>query len=265
MFDKAALTYDNDFTNTNIGKLLRNRVWNYLETIIKPGTKLNIFELNCGTGVDAIWLAQQGHNVMATDLSNEMIKITQAKIEKLGLTENVKTMVCDITALDKCGIYNKFDLVFSNFGGLNCLNQNELSLLSTQLFRLLKPNGRFVAVVMPRFCTWESLYFISKFDTQKIFRRNTQNSLQVNVDGENVETWYYSPSDFKQIFQKHFSRLTTKPIGFAIPPSYMENRVGQNKNIMDVLNFSENIFGSITSLSAVSDHFLVDLQKKKAL
>ena len=82
MFDKAALTYDNDFTHTNIGKLLRKRVWNYLETIIEPGSKLDILELNCGTGVDAIWLGQNGHNVMATDLSSEMIKIAQKKIEK---------------------------------------------------------------------------------------------------------------------------------------------------------------------------------------
>ena len=39
-------------------------------------------------------------------------------------------MVCDIKSLDKCDIHGKFDLVFSNFGGLNCLNQNELNKLS---------------------------------------------------------------------------------------------------------------------------------------
>lgn len=262
MFENAALTYDQDFTFSNIGKLLRKRVWNYLDTIIEPGSQLNILELNCGTGEDAIRFAQQDHSVFATDLSKEMVSITSEKVKNKKLQDKVEPFVCDSTDLASCNFPKKFDLVFSNFGGLNCLNQKELEKLSADLSQLLKPKGRFVAVVMPRFCIWESLYFISKFDTPKIFRRNTRNSLQVNVGDEMVETWYYSPSSFYHIFQNHFQKLATKPVGFAIPPSYMETRIGKNKKLMDILNRSEDVFGSITSLSAVSDHFLMDLGRR---
>lgn len=263
MFEKAALTYDQDFTFSNIGKLQRKHVWNYLDTILEPGSKLNILELNCGTGEDAIRFAQKGHKVYATDLSNEMVKITAEKAHKHNLQEFVKTEVCDVKDLGSCNFPNRFDLVFSNFGGLNCLNQLELKKLSKDLSQLINPQGRFIAVVMPRFCLWESMYFISKFDSQKIFRRNTPNSLQVNVGQEQVETWYYSPSTFKRIFQNQFNRLAVKPIGIAIPPSYMETRIGKNQKLMEVLQISENVLGSITSLSGVSDHFLMDLERKE--
>ncbi len=87
MFENAALTYDQDFTFSNIGKLLRKRVWDYMDTIIEPGSQLNILELNCGTGEDAIRFAKHGHRVIATDLSKEMVSIT---------SEKVKTKICKI-------------------------------------------------------------------------------------------------------------------------------------------------------------------------
>lgn len=262
MFDQAALTYDQDFTHSNIGILLRNHVWSYLDKVIETKTPLNILELNCGTGEDALRFAQHGHNVIATDQSEEMVRITREKIKKKNLLDKVQSFVCDLKEIKNCKFESKFDLVFSNFGGLNCLNHIELEKLSNDLFQLLKPNGRFIAIVMPRFCVWESLYFLLKFDTQKAFRRNTPNSLQVKVGAEMVETWYYSPSDFKRIFEGLFIKLASKPMGIALPPSYMESSIGQKSKWMDFLNQTENILGSITSLAAVSDHFLMDLQRR---
>lgn len=263
MFENAALTYDQDFTFSNIGKLLRQHVWNYLDLVIKPGSELNILELNCGTGEDAIQFAKKGHKVVAIDLSTEMVNITRKKINEYNVHDSVNVLVGDSRKLEACNFLSNFDLVFSNFGGLNCLNKTELKKLSGDIFQLLKPNGRFVSVVMPKFCVWESLYFLSKFDTQKVFRRNTRGSLKVNVADEDVETWYYSPKHFSQIFQDHFSKITTRPIGFTLPPSYMEERVGKSKNVMSFLNHSEKAFGAVELLAGVSDHFLMDLQKKK--
>ncbi len=142
MFEKAALTYDQDFTFSNIGKLLRKRVWDYLDTIIEPGSKLNILELNCGTGEDAIHFAQKGHNVYATDVSREMVNITLEKVVHHNFQDRVKADVCDAKAIDSYNFPGKFDMVFSNFGGLNCLNYNELIKLSVDIAQLLKPHGR---------------------------------------------------------------------------------------------------------------------------
>lgn len=263
MFDNAASTYDKDFTHSKIGMALRNSVRNYLDKVLKYSPSLKILELNCGTGEDAVWFAQRGHKVIATDLSDEMAKLTSEKVRKLGLERMVDVFTCDARSIDQCDFLSDFDLVFSNFGGLNCLNSTELEKLSADLCNLLNPNGRFIAVVMPKYCMWESFYFLTKFDFNKMFRRNREDSLQVRVGDSYVETWYHSPAQFSRLFQMFFRKLTVKPIGIAIPPSYMEKSIGEKSNLMTPLNNIEDLFGSISSLSAVSDHFLIDMVKRK--
>ncbi len=67
-----------------------------------------------------------------------------------------------------------FDLVFSNFGGLNCLSLQQLSALAPHIDTALKPGGYFVAVVMGRFCWWETLYFLLKGKWASAFRRSKE-------------------------------------------------------------------------------------------
>ena len=201
MFDDAASTYDQDFTHSNIGKALRDSVWKYLDKVLENSSPLKILELNCGTGEDAIRFAKKGHKVFATDLSAEMAKRTSEKIRELELQQMVDVYTSDARAIDQYDFPSGFDLVFSNFGGLNCLNGKDLEKLSVDLCNLLKPNGRFIAVVMPKYCMWESFYFVTKFDFNQMFRRNSETSLQVKVGDVFVETWYYSPSQFYRFFQ----------------------------------------------------------------
>jgi ubiquinone/menaquinone biosynthesis C-methylase UbiE len=78
-FDIASINYDNTFTFSNIGKAQRNRVFKYLNPLIKKRKKLSILELNCGTGTDAITFGNLGHNVIATDISQEMINTAALK------------------------------------------------------------------------------------------------------------------------------------------------------------------------------------------
>jgi len=263
MFDKAALTYDQEFTHSNIGKALRDNVWKYLDQVLENNSPLKILELNCGTGEDAIWFARKGHQVFATDLSEEMAKLTSGKVQHKELQQLVDVFTCDARAISECDLPSDFDLVFSNFGGLNCLNNLELNKLSEDICNLLKPNGRFIAVVMPRYCMWESFYFLTKFDFKKMFRRNTINSLQVKVGDIDVDTWYYSPAQFYHLFQIYFRKLLVKPVGIAIPPSYMEKTIGENPNLMNPLYQLESFLGGIASLSAISDHFLIDMVKRE--
>src|SRR5687767_5195726 len=78
-FSGAAGKYDEQFTNTSIGRLQRNRVWNYLNKNISPTDHPRVLELNCGTGEDAKWLASTGFRVVATDLSAQMIQAAKQK------------------------------------------------------------------------------------------------------------------------------------------------------------------------------------------
>ncbi len=80
-FDKIALTYDELFTNTAIGKLQRNIVRKYLDETLPTNQRISILELNCGTGEDAVYFAKKGFDVLATDVSDDMLKLTNNERE----------------------------------------------------------------------------------------------------------------------------------------------------------------------------------------
>ncbi|KYG79440.1 hypothetical protein AWW67_13810 [Roseivirga seohaensis] len=260
-FDTASGTYDQDFTDTLIGRLQRGLVWKYLdETISNRGT-LNILEMNCGTGEDALHLAEKGHRVTATDISSEMLTHAQKKVSEVNVKHKIVFNKLDITQLNDFECVNQFDLVFSNFGGVNCVNGKEIGEFGRNLKRLLKPNGTLIMVVMPNMCLWESFYFFTKLKFRQVFRR-MRLSVLADVSGVQVQTWYYSPKKITEIFKYEFSKIRVKPIGFFVPPSYMETFVKRNKKFFCVISYLENRFSKFAWQGRMSDHYYIELQVK---
>lgn len=257
-FNKAAAFYDVDFSFTKIGHAQRNLVYAELQKIVSPGN-LNILEINCGTGIDALFMAKFGNRVLATDIAEEMISTAQ----KNALNENLEFKVLDITQIKNTKFNQPFDFIFSNFGGLNCLNPNELTDFLAEIKSLLKPNGQFMAVVMPTFCLFESLYFLAKLSPKKAFRRLSKIPSLANVSGTVVKTWYYNPSFFVKKMASNFVAAKLKPIGFFIPPSYLEPLAQKFPKSFDFLSKMEQKIASIQSLSYLSDHFLISFRKAK--
>ncbi len=89
-FDTIAEEYDTSFTNSIIGNAQREIVWSYLEKTLPKNKNLNILELNCGTGEDALWFAKKGHKVLATDISEKMLEITNDKLNQSNLRSSVQ-------------------------------------------------------------------------------------------------------------------------------------------------------------------------------
>ena len=114
-FDDLARDYDVDFTDSAIGKMQRDRVWHVLCHRILSAEKSKILEVNCGTGVDAIWLANQGHEVLATDISGEMIQRAASKVHP----KNLKFLQAGFGEIKGLAAPESTDLIFSDFGGLN--------------------------------------------------------------------------------------------------------------------------------------------------
>jgi hypothetical protein len=72
-FDATARGYDFEFTETQVGRMQRAVTHRYLQELIASAKPQTALELNCGTGEDALWLANQGLLVTATDLSAEKV------------------------------------------------------------------------------------------------------------------------------------------------------------------------------------------------
>jgi len=256
-FDTIAEEYDKSFTQSIIGKAQRKIVWSYLEKTLDKNKNLNILELNCGTGEDAIWFAKKGHKVLASDISEKMIEITEDKLSNAGLLLTSRTIQIDINKIDSSGIKEKFDLVFSNFGGMNCISFNEMEKLPSEIKKLLKPEGQFIMVVMPSFCLWEIFYFLLKLNFRKAFRRLSKKGTIAKLNGTELKTFYFSPTEMKNIFKENFEVLPTKPIGFFIPPSYLGNFFSSKEKMFDTFQKLEQAVKDFSFLSNFSDHFLI--------
>ena len=197
-FDLAATVYDSSFTHTPIGKLQRNRVYKFLIPFLNITRPLNILELNCGTGEDALFMAEKGHKILATDLSPQML--TQAKSKTHGHL-NIRLQPLDINDLDKQVFQEKLDLIFSNFGGLNCISPLQFENFLRTAADKLVPGGHIIAVIMPKKCLWERFYYLFKGKRKMAYRRSSARGLEVSVEGKSVKTWYYNPKRNKTVCQ----------------------------------------------------------------
>jgi ubiquinone/menaquinone biosynthesis C-methylase UbiE len=260
-FNQMATDYDDVFTNSKIGQLQREKVWGYLNKNIRFGDNFRVLELNCGTGEDASIFAQKGCRVTATDISSEMLNISRAKAEKLGVSAAIEFKTLDINNIEEYLFENKYDLVFSNFGGLNCVSEKSIRLLKSTLTSILKPDGRFIAVVMPTKCMMETIYFLLRFEVGKAFRRGKKQVEWKNNQGEVSMIHYYSPNEFRDSFKEVFEMKTLLPIGLWIPPSYTEQFFNRHGSILGALKSMEYV-SKFSFLSSISDHYLIDFKLK---
>lgn len=259
-FDSAAVSYDTDFTFTPTGLFQRERVYHFLTKYLIADSSAKILEINCGTGEDALWLAGKNYSVTATDASFKMIERANKKSQKNNF-DNLKFKVCAFETLTSQYQKENFDLIFSNFGGLNCVNENDLKKLAVDFSTLLKPNGKFIAVIMGRNCIWEILYFLLKLKFKSAFRRWSKKGVMANVGASVQETFYYSPTEIKNIFNKHFDTLSANPIGFALPPTYLDSFFGNKKKLLKFLQRIERIF-PFAFLSNLADHYFIAFERK---
>lgn len=253
-FDQAAITYDDTFTYSEIGKLQRQRVYHWLDKSNFPGKAKTLFELNCGTGHDAEQFHKKGLQIIATDGSPEMIRYAKANRD-----QHIEFAVLDFNDVNSNTING--EVIFSNFGGLNCLNQTDLESLLNRITAAQKSGEQLALVIMPRYCFMEGLYFFSRFRWGKLFRRNTSEGIAVNVDGKDVMTFYHSPRQVKKMLpQYHIKQI--KPVAICLPPSYMESFFKSRPRLLSFLNKLEGTLGSFSFLAGWSDHYILVAEKK---
>lgn len=254
-FDKAAPNYDESFTQTEIGKMQRNSVYKQLTKQVV--SVKNILEINCGTGEDAIWLATQNFNVTATDISPKMIEVAKSKAN----FDTLNFIISDIKTIQSSIGGQNFDLIFSNFGGLNCLSESELEKFFRDANSILFQKGKLVLVIMPKSTLWEQAYFLAKAQFSKVFRRKKEFIL-ADVAGEKVPTYYYNPKDIVNLAKNDFELVHQKPIGFFVPPSYLEPIFKNKKGLLRFLNVLEKAISNWSFLSKYADHYIITLQKR---
>jgi SAM-dependent methyltransferase len=256
-FNSYAAEYDQHFTQSPIGRMQRERVYRHLLPLLNKETKL--LEINCGTGEDALFLSPKVAHILATDISTEMIKEAKRKKGKTNIM-NVDFAAIDARTLHK-NLDSCFDLLFSDFGGLNCLSSEELKLFSENISSFIHTQGKLVLVIMGKKCLWENFLFLKQKD-KRLYRRNTDSGVPTNINNSTFNTYYYSPRQIEFLFADSFIAKKIRPIGFFVPPSYLNPYFLNKKWALRLLISLEKLVGSFSFLSNYSDHYLIVLEKK---
>jgi SAM-dependent methyltransferase len=211
-FDAVAADYDATFTKTHLARLLRLRVWQHLDRAFTPGQR--VLELGCGTGEDAVWLASRGVAVHATDASEGMLGVAQRKAAGVPLVTFERQ---DASALS---VSDQFDGAFANFGVLNCVA--DLHGLGSRLGVSLRPGSRFVAVVMPPFCLWETVWYALHGDLRRATRRWHSHSIALIGDAP-LPVHYPSAAKLAKQLEPGFAVRHVEGLGTLLPPSYLSH------------------------------------------
>lgn len=265
VFDAVADTYDERFTHTVLGRWLRTSVREHLSEYFTASDL--VLELGCGTGEDALWLAQQGFSVHATDVSRAMLEETRRKANSQGVSDNMAVSRLDLEEIDGTspppppsvvGIdrtIDAYDGVLANFGVLNCLDGWRD--LSEGLAHVVRPGGIVIAVVMGPFCPWEWGWFLSHGKPRKAFRRlRGRQSASIGADTQ-LEVRYPSPGTMKRSFAPQFVHRSTAGIGVLLPPSYGKNLVERRRQWFATVVPWDRRFGRTFPGTWLNDHYLM--------
>lgn len=254
-FGHIAKDYDELFTNSKIGKFQRQLVYNALIDEGMLNTSKSVFEFNCGTGYDAQFFHDHGMKVIATDASKDMVAYAQSSRND---AIHFKTLKFE----DIENEYIISDVVFSNFGGLNCIDFDELKSFLDSLSKLQHKGQISALVIMPSFCFMESLYYFFKLDFKNIFRRSKKEGVFANVDRQLVKTYYYSPGTLKQLLDSNYHIKLIRPVGLFVPPSYMEPFIQKRAWLFNMLRFFDNLMNRLSKLAFVADHYIIIAERK---
>lgn len=261
-FDAAATSYDADFTDTPLGRLLRAAVWARLDRLFAP--RSHILELNCGTGEDALWLARRGHTVVATDASPAMLAAAQAKAARAGVGGRVALALLDLARVSERAIDGApFDGVLSNFGGLNCLS--DWRPLAAALAQWVRPGGRLALVLMGPWCLWEIVWYLGHGQPRTALRRLRRGGVAAHAGrGQSVHICYPSSQRLAADFAPWFRPLATVGIGALLPPSYLGHLVDRWPRLFAALARAEARIAAHPPARWVNDHYLLELERGRA-
>jgi ubiquinone/menaquinone biosynthesis C-methylase UbiE len=253
VFDAFAAGYDGNFARTGPGRLLRESVWQRLAPHVRPGSRA--LDLGCGTGEDALWLAANGCAVTAVDASPAMLDTAWRKAIDGGMGDRIETRLFDLNAPHE--IEGSFDLILSNFGALNCVV--DLAPLSEMLRSIVAPGGLVAAVVMGRFCAFETLWYGARVK-RTAWRRWTGRS-SATIGGKRIPIRYWQPGDLRRALGPAFRIEAIHPIGSFLPPSDLFPLLERRPRLFATLARWESRVSSSARAAYFADHHLTLLRR----
>jgi ubiquinone/menaquinone biosynthesis C-methylase UbiE len=257
-FDSVAADYDGPRGNNTLIQDMRSEMWRTLDTTFPSGSRL--MDLGCGTGLDAVRMAQGGHYVTATDWSPGMVKRTYERAEHAQVADRVEALNVGAHELSRLDSAGRFDGAYSNLGALNCVP--DLSEMSAQCARLLKPRGALVFSVIGRFCPWEIGYYALQRNWARVRVRFAPAMVPVGMNKRVIWTRYYTPREFYRAFERQFALEHFRGLCVLAPPPYLTGIKERHSRLYERLWGLDRRAAGWPVLRNMGDHFMIVMRKR---
>ncbi len=259
-FDAAARDYDRLVAQNVLDVWLREETVTLLRRTFRPGQR--VLELGCGTGLETIPLAETGVEVVAVDISGEMLRHLEDKTIRMGLTSRVHTRKVPASGLqvivEEFGPAS-FDGSFSDFGALNLDPAGPA--VSAPLSQLVRPGGEVVLGIWNRVCLMELvLYSIGLRPSRALARLRTPVPPGLSRFGLPVTA--YSPRSFLSAFAPTFELESLLALPVLLPPYDFLAHVPVPDTILPLLRVADRFVGGRFPFNRLGDHFLARLRRK---
>jgi ubiquinone/menaquinone biosynthesis C-methylase UbiE len=233
---------------------MREKVYARIAATVPPDSHL--LELNAGTGLDASTLAQRGYRVHATDLAPGMVLQIEDKIKRYNLQGRLTTEQISFTLLDQLTNKGPFDAVYSNFGGLNCID--DLTQVTRHLPHILKPNGVAIWVIMPPICLWELARIPQDF--RMATRRLSGQDRRSSVEGIEFVTTYFTPRQVRRSFGADFRFVSLEGLSILTPPADNKSFSVRFPRLYSALATLDDLASHLPLLNQCGDFFILTMR-----
>ena len=261
-YDRITDTYDGVEAANWVGRRLRARMQHALFRTFRAGDR--VLEIGCGTGIEALALAERGVRVVATDLSEDMVALVRRKAAAQG-TDRVSTHAMAAGDIGKLlPVYGDgaFDGAYSHGGVLNM--DPRIEDVASALARLVRPGGRFLATVVNQTSLFESLFYPLVLRPRKGYRRLGRD-VPIPITRHEafrkyvVPTRFYSPRRFLRVFDGAFTLRRLEGLQILLPPWNLSDWIDRLDPLARAVESVENRIADRAPFNSWGSVFLAEL------
>lgn len=257
-FDSVASDYDGPRGNNDLIQDMRGEMWRWLDATFATDSRL--IDLGCGTGLDAVRMAQRGHRVTATDWSRQMVQRTRERAQQERLSDRVEALEIGAHEMHWLAGPGSYDGAYSDLGPLNCVP--DLADVSRECARLVKPGGALVFTVIGRICPWEIAHYLRRGRWARAMLRFARSVVPVSMNNHTIWTRYYGPREFYRAFEQHFTLEHYRGLCVFAPPPYLTwVRDGHMKWHKRLWSLDRRVSGW-PLIRGMGDHFLMVMKRR---
>ena len=221
------------------------------------GKNLNILDCAAGTGIYAFHLAEQGHQVTATDITPRHIDIINTALQEKDY--HMTTAVLDATDMI-CFADESFDVVLNMGPFYHLIDEEQRRKCISESLRILKKGGLLFTAYIPRYYVFQ---YIAMSDKKYLDARLAQQLMETGVlrhDDEKcfwTDTYYSTKQEMEQLYHQYHLEIIDHFAQDGLTPSFANKVDSWNDEEFKIWCDYHHSVCRVESLLGASNHVII--------